>query len=155
MEKLNSLVIYAVYLVLHLDLDWARKCCIVICIVIVNATLVAQRRIDRRSHGRFSIEKLFLKISQNSQENTCASSCEFSEIWKTTFFTKHFWVTASVFKTISNIYDRTFFTEAVAQRCSLKRCSKKFRKIHRKTPVQEPLFNKVAGLSEISKNTFS
>ena len=27
----------------------------------------------------------------------------------------------------------------------LKRCSKKFRKIHRKTPVPEPLFNKASG----------
>ena len=35
-------------------------------------------------------------------------SCEFSEICKTTFFTKHVWATASVFRTLSNIYDRTF-----------------------------------------------
>ena len=33
--------------------------------------------------------------------------------------------------------------EAVAQTCSVKRCSQKFRKVHRKTPVPE-----------ISKNTF-
>ena len=45
---------------------------IVICIVIVNAISVIQRRIDRSSHRRFSIKKLFLQISQNSQENTCA-----------------------------------------------------------------------------------
>ena len=35
--------------------------------------------------------------------------------------------------------------EAVVWRSSLKRCSLKFRKIHRKTPVPESLFNKVAG----------
>ena len=44
----------------------------VICIVIENAILVVQRRIDRSSHQRFSIQKVFLQISQNSQENTCA-----------------------------------------------------------------------------------
>ena len=30
--------------------------------------------------------------------------------------------------------------EAVTQRCSIKRCSLKFRKIHRKTPVPESHF---------------
>ena len=43
----------------------------VICIVIENDILVVQRRIDRSSHRRFSIKKVFLQISQNSQENTC------------------------------------------------------------------------------------
>ena len=52
---------------------------------------------------------MFLEISQNSQENTCASvcnfikkeilvqvfSCEFYEICKNTFFTEHLWATAS------------------------------------------------------------
>ena len=91
------------------------KCCIVICIVIVNAILVVQRRIDRISHRRVYIKKVFLQISQDSQENTCARvfswqifSCEFSEIWKTTFFTKHLWATAPVFRTMSNMYDRRF-----------------------------------------------
>ena len=28
--------------------------------------------ISRSSHGRCSVEKVFLEISQNSQENTCA-----------------------------------------------------------------------------------
>ena len=57
---------------------------------------------------RFSVKKLFLEISQNSQKNTCASvsffiklltqvfSCEFCEIRKNTFFTEHLWTTASV-----------------------------------------------------------
>ena len=40
----------------------------------------------------------------------------------------------------------TVISEAVAQRCSVKKVFLKFRKIHRKTPVPEPLFNKVAGL---------
>ena len=55
---------------------------------------------------------MFLQISQNSQENTCASvsfltkllalgmteeiSCEFREISKNTFSTEHLWTTASV-----------------------------------------------------------
>ena len=66
---------------------------------------------------RCSVEKMFLEISQNSQENTCQSlffnkvgglrpmacnfikketlvqvfSCEFCEISKSTFFIEHFW----------------------------------------------------------------
>ena len=35
-------------------------------------------------------------------------SCDFSEICTTTFFTKLLWATASVYRTMSNIYDRTF-----------------------------------------------
>ena len=66
-------------------------------------------------------KKVFLKISQNSQENTCARisflvklqaepcnfikketlakvfSCEFREIFKNTFFTELLWTTASDF----------------------------------------------------------
>ena len=50
-------------------------------------------------------KKVFLKISENSHENTCARvlrlkahvlfSCEFSEIFKNTFFTEHHWTTAT------------------------------------------------------------
>ena len=51
---------------------------------------------------RCSVKKVFLKISQNSQENTCAKvslliklqaqlfSCEFCEFFKNTFFIEHF-----------------------------------------------------------------
>ena len=54
---------------------------------------------------RYFVKKVFLGISQNSQENTCARSlaciiikkealaqgfsCEFCEIYKDTFFTEH------------------------------------------------------------------
>ena len=37
-------------------------------------------------------------------------------------------------------------TEEVVQRCSVKKCFLKFHKIHKKTPVPESLFKKVAGL---------
>ena len=60
-----------------------------------------------------SVKKVFLEISQNSQENTCARvsfliaacnfikketlaqvfPCEFCKISKNNFFTEHFWVT--------------------------------------------------------------
>ena len=46
----------------------------------------------RSSHQRCSVQKCFLEISQNSQENTC----EFCEVSKNTFFTEHLWMTASV-----------------------------------------------------------
>ena len=70
---------------------------------------------ERSRHRRCSIEKLFLKILQNSQENTCIEvsylitcnfikkenptqvlSCEFCESFKNTFFTEHFCACASV-----------------------------------------------------------
>ena len=68
-----------------------------------------------------SVEKVFLEILQNPQENTCARVLfliklqayaynfikketlaqvfffEFCEISKNTFFTEHFWTTASIF----------------------------------------------------------
>ena len=34
------------------------------------------------------------------------------------------------------------------------RCLQKFRKFHRKTPVLEPLFNKVAGLGNFNTGVF-
>ena len=37
-------------------------------------------------------------------------------------------------------------TEAVVRRCSVKKLFLKISQIHRKTPVPESLFNKVAGL---------
>ena len=60
------------------------------------------------------MKKGVLRISQNSQENTCVKvsglrtatllkkrlaqvfSCEFYEIFKNTFFTEHLWTTASI-----------------------------------------------------------
>ena len=73
----------------------------------------------KSSHRRCSIKKVFLKISQNSQENTCSRvffliklrasnfikketlaqvlSCEFCEIFKNIFFREHLRVTASGF----------------------------------------------------------
>ena len=51
-------------------------------------------------------KKVFLKMSQNSQENfikkeTLAQvlSCEFCEIFKNIFLTEHLWTTASLFST--------------------------------------------------------
>ena len=49
-------------------------------------------------------KKVFLEISQNSQENACArasfltklqASCEFCDISKSTFFTENLWTSAS------------------------------------------------------------
>ena len=63
----------------------------------------------RRSHWRYSIKKIFWKISQNSQENTCARvslliklqasglfSCKSCEIYKNIFFKEHLWATNSI-----------------------------------------------------------
>ena len=86
---------------------------------------------DKQSHTeavswRYSVKKLFLEISQNSQENVCARvsyfdkvarlrpanfskketlaqvfSCEFCEISKNTFSVEHLWVTASNHTTLN------------------------------------------------------
>ena len=45
-------------------------------------------------------KKVFLEISENSQENTC----EFCEISKNTFFTEHLWTTASNMKIFAYEY---------------------------------------------------
>ena len=75
-------------------------------------------KISKSSHQTCFVNKVFLEISQNSQENTCARdsvlivaggacnfikkeslaqvfSCEFCEIFKNAFFTEHVWATAS------------------------------------------------------------
>ena len=77
-----------------------------------------------RSSQWCSIKKVFFKISQNSQESTCARVsfliklqafikketleqvvfCEFCEILKNIFFTEHLRAAASVFRTESNIF---------------------------------------------------
>ena len=50
----------------------------------------------------------------------------------------------------------TLLPEAAVSRCSENRCSWKLRNIHGKTPVLEPLFNKIACLQDCNfiKNTF-
>ena len=48
-------------------------------------------RYEEAVNNRCSVKKVFLEISQNPPENTC----EFYEISKKTFFTEHFWATAS------------------------------------------------------------
>ena len=82
--------------------------------------------IHRTSRWRCSVKKVFLKKSQNSQENTCASlffnkiaglkgcnfnkketqaqvfSCEFCKIFKNTYFKEHLRTAASKFTTFSN-----------------------------------------------------
>ena len=81
---------------------------------------------------RCSVKKVFLKFSQNSNKNTCARvssliklqaeacnfskretlsqvfSCEFSEIFKNTFFTEHLWPTDSEHVKIIKIYMMKF-----------------------------------------------
>ena len=68
---------------------------------------------NRSSHRKCSVKKVFLEISQNSQENTCVSglqlllkketlaqvlSCEFCEISKNTFLIEHLGTTDSLEK---------------------------------------------------------
>ena len=63
------------------------------------------------------LKKVFLKIAQNSQENTCARvsflrlwhrylSCEFCAIFKNTFYPKHLWTTASTLNFLNHLFIR-------------------------------------------------
>ena len=47
---------------------------------------------------RCSVQKVFLEISQNSQENTCTRASFFNNVAGGAFFTEHLWATASVYK---------------------------------------------------------
>ena len=56
--------------------------------------------IYKTSTGDVLQEKVFLEISQNSQENTC----EFCKVSKNTFFTEHIWATASAYNKNNLVY---------------------------------------------------
>ena len=84
--------------------------------------------ICRSSHRRYSIKKVLIKISQNSQENTYAKvsfliklqttpatllktrqwhrrfPANFAKFVRATFFTEHLWTTASLFVTTYSIH---------------------------------------------------
>ena len=97
----------------------------------------------RSNHQRCSRKKVFLEISQNSRETTCARvyflikllaacnlikretlaqvfSCEFCEISQNTFFTEHLWATASVSLQIMTrkIFFFKNYTQNVVEKCS-------------------------------------
>ena len=139
-------------------------------------------------------EKVFLEVSQNSQENTCArvsfliklldsawnfikketlaqvSSCEFCEVSKNNFFTQHLRTTASVMMLLMTSSNDQF--RSSHQKCSIKKgVLKNFTKFTRKHLWQSFFFHKVVGwgllieketlaqvfsceFCEISKNTF-
>ena len=80
-------------------------------IVIVNAISVVQRRIDRSSHWKFSIKKVFLQISQNSWENTCARVSSLRDSITGFFLCFFLWGIAFAFRTTSNIHYRTFLSK--------------------------------------------
>ena len=67
--------------------------------------------INRSSHRRCSVKKVFLEFSQacnfiKIETLTQVFSCEFCEISKNTFFTEHIWVTASESKAIMKVYSK-------------------------------------------------
>ena len=76
---------------------------------IFSQTAMFERWTFRSSHRRCSVKTMFLKILQNSEENTFARVCnfikkdtlaqvfsrEFCEIFKNTFFIEHLQATAS------------------------------------------------------------
>ena len=109
---------------------------------------------------------MFLKISQNSQRNTCARitfliksqsciketqahvlSCGFCEIFRNAFNTEHLQTTASVTVEIRKCKSFVILWKKHPPEVFYKRsCSLKFSNIHRKTSVLESIFIKVVFL---------
>ena len=108
--------IYSLKSAMEATVKWHWSCS---GIFIVNFEQIWHIAPVKSSHRGYSVKKVFLEISQNSQENTCARvsfltklqaacnlskietlaqvfSCEYYEIYKNTFFTEHFLATASV-----------------------------------------------------------
>ena len=114
--------------------------------------------------GGILLKKVFLENSQNLQENTCAKkrlchrcfSVNFAKILRLRATASVFcvWVRLWNKDIMDKVFDRNQViecTEAVSQRCYVRRCSLKFRKIHRKTLVPESLFShKVANLRSVN-----
>ena len=118
--------------------------------------------IQKQPPEKFHLKNASCNISQNSQENTCvwvsfsiklqaeacnffkretlaqAFSCEFCKIFTNTFFTDNLRTTTSEFYFINKIFLCSFQKQPPEVFCK-KDCSQKFRKIHRKTTVPEPL----------------
>ena len=78
--------------------------------------------LDRSNHHRRSVKKMFLKVLQNSQENTCARvflissvaqvfSCEFCQIFKNTFFDRKTPLAASGSSRFVHSAPSTFFKQ--------------------------------------------
>ena len=80
-------------------------------------------------------------------------SCEFCEISKNNFLTEHLRTTASVtLLQLHTYFHLPLFPYRSSHRMySIKKGYIKFRKIHRKPSVLEPLFNKNAGLQPIKR----
>ena len=80
-------------------------------------------------------------------------SCEFCEISKNNFLTEHLRTTASVtLLQLHTYFHLPLFPYRSSHRTySIKKGYIKFRKIHRKPSVLEPLFNKNAGLQPIKR----
>ena len=71
-----------------------------------------------------------------------SSACDLGEIYKRSYFVEHLRKAAFVaMLSYIGTSQKQSFTNILQNRCSLK-----FGKFHRKTPVLDPLFNKVAGL---------
>ena len=89
---LNTVGLLHETLLIHEFKNFAKLC--------YNCQLLFLKTFSRSSHKGCSVKKVFLEISQNSQENTCARASFCNQIKKrNTFFTKHLNTTASLFLT--------------------------------------------------------
>ena len=158
-------------------------------------TTASAFRFSEAATGGVLWKKVFLKISQNSQENTFGLQNFQKHLFYRTPLDDCFWLfRATLLKwgTANNIWKNSdeyslprntylrstvqvyhFFLSSINFQCMFftglhcllpeaairvevfftKRCSWRFRKFHRKTLVLESLFNKVAVLTPILKNT--
>ena len=121
----------------------------------------------RSSQQRCCLKERVLKILQNSHRNTCVGVCnfikqetpkqvfsfEFGEIFKNIFLQNTsggclFLVFVEIPRETSTASSQMLVSQKQPPEvfCN-NRCSQKYRKIYRKTPVPESLLNKVAGLT--------
>ena len=63
--------------------------------VVDQSPKILPPKINKSSHQRCAIKKVFLKISQNSQENTWCFPVNVVKFLRTSFFTEHVRMTAS------------------------------------------------------------
>ena len=109
----------------------------------------------------FLLNCIFIKLQAALSQQTPAQvlSCEYNEIFKNTFFYRkaslllHIYI--DCFQQIFLLAQRNAFSFAQKQPAEVfseKRCLRKFRDIHRKIPVLQSLFSKVADFQTYNFN---
>ena len=91
-SALHDLIVFLVYwAITYSEPFQTSKMKIFVKIVISKETTPLLLKRFRSSHWRCSVKKMFLEISQNSQENTCARISLLIKLQASTLFKKSLW----------------------------------------------------------------